>query len=204
MTEEEGKTKREEGCPGSVKRIISPPQESHNAKRPRTANLLSPTGGNLKVTTPAIGLLKTHNFSSDALEGHSRGTEVVFNDNKNKMMSLKTASCHSLGEQKKHQAGRDENEKDSGFTVITEQKTNGNTHTHLDTQPLTAHMYKTEETDVNKTEATRTGKKSLNGNNVTSNDQKQAGGKYSCHHITCLVCNCKYFYNKCLLAKLPQ
>ncbi|XP_028459168.1 DNA replication ATP-dependent helicase/nuclease DNA2 isoform X2 [Perca flavescens] len=194
MTEKGGKTKREEGCSGSVKRLISPPQESHEAKRPRNANppaqrtVLSPTGSNLKVTRPLIGLLKTPYFSSDQSErseGHTRGTEVVFNENKN-----------SFVEQRRR---RDEEEEDSGFTVITEQKAtgvkaNGNPHTCLDkdTHTLTAHMHKPSfqaitpttqrsakegEIDLIKLGATRTTMTSSNGDgdNVTSSDQGRAG-----------------------------
>ncbi|XP_078107030.1 DNA replication ATP-dependent helicase/nuclease DNA2-like [Sander vitreus] len=194
MTEEGGKTKREEGCSGSVKRLISPPQESHKAKRPRNANppaqrtALSPTGSNLKVTRPLIGPLKTPHFSSDQSEkseGHTRGTEVVFNEN----------NC--FGEQRRHM--RDEEEEDSGFTVITEQKAtgdkaNGNPHTCLDkdTHTLTAHMHKPSvqaitpttqssakegEIDLFKLGATSTAMTSSNGDgdNVTSSDQGRAG-----------------------------
>ncbi|XP_034727332.1 DNA replication ATP-dependent helicase/nuclease DNA2 isoform X2 [Etheostoma cragini] len=201
MTEEGKKTKREEGCPGSVKRLISPPQESLKAKRPRNAKPpahrtgLSPTGSNLKVTRPLIGPLKTPHFSSDQSErseGHTRETEVVFNEIKN-----------SFGEQRGHKKGSDEEEEDSGFTVITEQKAtgakaNGNPHTCLDkdTHTLTAHMHKPSvqaitpttqrsanggENDVIRLGATRTAMTSSNGDgdNVTSLDQGQAGGMSS-------------------------
>ncbi|XP_044065123.1 DNA replication ATP-dependent helicase/nuclease DNA2 [Siniperca chuatsi] len=191
MTKEGGKTKREEGCSGSLKRLFSPPQESHNAKRPRTANLaaqrttLSPT-----ATRPVIGPVKTPHFSSDQSEGHSRGTEEVFNDNKYKVMSLKSVSCHYFGEQRKHKEGRDEKEKDCGFTVITEEKASGDPHTCLDkdTQPSAQTIapamqksVKEGEIDLNKKGATRTAMTSSNGNrdNVTSSDQERAGGMMS-------------------------
>ncbi|XP_070763238.1 DNA replication ATP-dependent helicase/nuclease DNA2 [Enoplosus armatus] len=199
MTKERGNTKREDRCSGSLKRLFSPPQESHNAKRPRTADppgqrtALSPTGSNLKVARPVIGPLKTPHFSSNQFKGHSRGTGVVFNGNENKMMSLKSASCHSFGEQRKHEEGRDEKETDSGFTVITEQKTteekaNGNPHTHLDKDTLTLTGQPTAQTitpatqereiDLKRNGATRTAMTSSNGDgdNVTSSDQERAGG----------------------------
>ncbi|KAM9366704.1 DNA replication ATP-dependent helicase/nuclease DNA2 [Symphorus nematophorus] len=127
-----GKTKREEGCFASIKRLISPPHESHNVKRLRAANPpaqrnpLSPIRSNLKVTTAVISPLKTPHLSSDQSEGHNRYTDVVFDDNKNKTMALK-----------RDVEGRDKNEKVSGFSVITEQraaevKASANTHTHLD------------------------------------------------------------------------
>ncbi|XP_073321000.1 DNA replication ATP-dependent helicase/nuclease DNA2 [Pagrus major] len=198
MIKDGGKTKREEGCSGSIKRLISPPQESHNAKKPRTINsparriALSPTSVNLKVTRPMIGPLKTPHFSSDQPEGHSRGTEVVSNDNKNKTTSLKSVWKRDTEE-------RDKNERDSGFTVITEQKANevkasGNPHTRPDnTLTLTAHMHKpvaqtttpamqtSAEMDLNERRATRTTVTSSNGDgdNVTSSDQGQAGGMTS-------------------------
>ncbi|XP_023251041.1 DNA replication ATP-dependent helicase/nuclease DNA2 [Seriola lalandi dorsalis] len=199
VTDEGGRTKREEGCTDSRKRLFSPPEESHNAKRPRT--VMSPTGSNLKVTRPVIGHGKTPYVSSDQLkgqskmfEGHSRGTDVVFNDSRNTTTSLNSVSCHSLGGHRKHQEERDEDDKDSGFTVIT----NGNPHTRLDedTHTLTAHVHKPraqtitpalqrsakeEEADLNKKEATRAAVTSPNGeeDNVPPSNQVQAAGMTS-------------------------
>ncbi|GLD58312.1 DNA replication ATP-dependent helicase/nuclease DNA2 [Lates japonicus] len=194
-------TKREEGCFGSVKRLFSPTEESHNAKRPRTG--ISPTGSNLKVTMTE----KTPLFSSEQLEGqserrdgHSRGTEVVFNDSRN---TTKSVSCRSLRGHRKRQEERDEDERDSGFTVITEQKaaevkTNGNPHTlfNKDTHTLTAHVHKSSaqtiapevqrsakegQGDLNKEEATRTAMTSPNGDKdeVPSSHQERGGGMTS-------------------------
>lgn len=209
MTEEGGRTKREEGCSGSVKRLISPPQESHNPKRPRTANpqrtALSPTGGNPKVTRPVIGPVKTPHFSSDQSEGHSRGTEVVFNDNKNKMKSPKSVSCHSFGEQRKHQEERDENEKDSGFTLITAQKAtaSGNPPTRLDKDthtlsaqpsaqtitPVTQRSAEEGEIDLNEKGATRAAV-NRDGDKATSSDQERAGGTLT--HFDCRLLHVLY------------
>ncbi|XP_034385404.1 DNA replication ATP-dependent helicase/nuclease DNA2 [Cyclopterus lumpus] len=192
MTEEGRRTKWEEGCSGSVKRVISPPQESHNAKRPRNVNILaqrtalSSTGRNVKVAGPVIAILKTSRVSRDTSEGqfersesHSRGTEVVFNDNNN-----------YFGEQGKHQNKINEHETDSVFTVITEQKATEVKHTH----PLIAHMHRPSaqiitpatktsakggEIDRNNAGATVTAMTSLNedGHNVTSSDQDRAPEK---------------------------
>ncbi|XP_068587225.1 DNA replication ATP-dependent helicase/nuclease DNA2 isoform X1 [Cebidichthys violaceus] len=183
MTEEGRKTKWEEGCSGSVKRVISPPQESHNAKRPRNVNMqaqravLSPTGSNVKATRPLIGTLKTPHFSRNQSQGHSRSTEVVFNGNRN-----------SFGEQRKHQNKRNEYEKVSGFTVITEQKV-----TEVkDTRTVIAYMHKPTaqtitpamkrsakggEIDLNKEGATATAMTSSNEDrdNGTSLNQDRAG-----------------------------
>lgn len=193
MIEDGGKTKGVEGCSSSIKRLISPPQESNNAKKPRTINspakrtLLSPTSVKLKVTRPMIGPLKTSHFSRKEPEGHSRGTEVVSNDNRNKMLSLKSVWKRDMKEGAK-------NGNDSGFTVITEQKAteakaSGNPHTHSG-NTLTAHTHKpvaqtitpathtSGEMDLNKRGATGTAMTSSNGDedNATSSDQRQAGG----------------------------
>lgn len=205
ISNEGGRTKREEGCSGPLKRLFSPPEDSHNAKRPRT--VISPTFSNLKVTRSVTGHEKTPCFSSVQLEGqsersgHSRGTEVVFNDSRNAKISLKSVSCNSLGGHRKHQEERDEEETHSGFTVITEQKatevkTNGNPHTYQDknTHTLVAHVRKPSaqsitpapqrsakerEVDLNEKEATRTARTLPNGgrDNVPSSNQEQAGGK---------------------------
>ncbi|XP_036952472.1 DNA replication ATP-dependent helicase/nuclease DNA2 [Acanthopagrus latus] len=196
MIEDGGKTKGVEGCSSSIKRLISPPQESNNAKKPRTINspakrtLLSPTSVNLKVTRPMIGPLKTSHFSRKEPEGHSRGTEVVSNDNRNKMLSLKSVWKRDMKEGAK-------NGNDSGFTVITEQKAteakaSGNPHTHSG-NTLTVHTHKpvaqtitpathtSGEMDLNKRGATGTAMTSSNGDedNATSSDQRQAGGMTS-------------------------
>ncbi|TKS69991.1 ATP-dependent helicase/nuclease DNA2 DNA replication [Collichthys lucidus] len=194
MTGDGRRTKREEGCSVSIKRLISPPQESHNVKRQKTVNplahrtVLSPTGGNLNVTKP----VKIPDFSSDQSKDHSRGTGVVFNENKHK------SETDFSGDQEKHQE-----EKDSAFTVITEQKAaeakaSGNSHTHLDedTHTLTAHVHnpnaqavtpamqrskKDGEIELNVKGETRTTMTPPNGDggSVTSSDQERAGGTTS-------------------------
>uniref|UniRef100_UPI0037E76A1C DNA replication ATP-dependent helicase/nuclease DNA2 n=1 Tax=Semicossyphus pulcher TaxID=241346 RepID=UPI0037E76A1C len=184
-TEERGKTKREEGCSDYLKRLFSPPHESHNAKRPRTSNspaqntTLSPIGRNLKVTRPVIGPLKIPLLSCDRSEGHSRST----------------VPCHSLGEQRKHQDETNKNEKDSFFTLLTEQKVselkaNDNPHTPLGTRTATAQpsvqtitpakqrSAEEGETDLNKNEAARTAMTSKGGGDKSS-DQERAGGATS-------------------------
>ncbi|XP_062417774.1 DNA replication ATP-dependent helicase/nuclease DNA2 [Pungitius pungitius] len=133
MTEEGGNTKREEGCSGSVKRVLSPPQDSNIAKRPRNVNVHAqrttrcPSGSDLTVARPGIGVLKTPHFLSDQSErseGHSGGVSVVFNENKN-----------DFAEQ---QERRNDNATDCGFTGITEQKA----AQVQDAHPLIAHAHK--------------------------------------------------------------
>ncbi|XP_076582041.1 DNA replication ATP-dependent helicase/nuclease DNA2 [Chaetodon auriga] len=197
MTKDGGKTKREEGCSSAIKRLLSPPPESHNAKKPKTANppvqrtVLSPRGSNMKVTRPVIGPEKTLHSSNDWSDAHSGGSEMIFNDNKNKIMSLTSVWRRDVKEGV-------ENRKDCGFTVITEQKAagakaSGNPQPRLDedAHTLTAHMDKPRaqtitpaaqrsakegETDLNKKGATRAAITSSKGDNETSSDQRQAGG----------------------------
>lgn len=193
-----------------MKRLFSPPEESQNAKRPRTVNpsaqrtVMSPIDNKIiKVTRP----VKKPHFSSDQSErseggsfglSSSRGNEVVFNDNRKNTALLK--SFRSLKEQTQQQEEIDKNERDSGFTVITEQKAaegraSERPHTRLDkdTRTLTARMHnpstqavtpapqrseKEGEVDLNKKGAATTAMISSNGDggNVTSSDQEQAGG----------------------------
>ncbi|XP_070820257.1 DNA replication ATP-dependent helicase/nuclease DNA2 [Chaetodon trifascialis] len=196
MTKDGGKTQREEGCSGALKRLLSPPPESHNAKKPKTANppaqrtVLSPKGSNMKVIRPVIGPEETFHSSSDWSDSHSGGNETVFNDKKNKILSLTSVWKRDVKE-------GDENRKDCGFTVITEQKAagakaSGNPHPHLgeDTRTLTAHMDKPSAQtitpaaqrsakeggiDLNKKGAARAATVSSKGDE-TSSDQQQAGG----------------------------
>lgn len=203
MNGDGGRTKREEGCSVSIKRLISPPQESHSVKRQRTVNplaqrtVLSSTGSNHDVTKP----VKIPNFSSDQSKGLSRGTEVVFNENKHKMMTLKSVSSDSFGDQEKHQE-----DKDSTFTVITEQRaTEAKAHTHLDedahtptadkdklnAQTVKPAMQRSEKDcaiDLKVKGETRTATTSPNGDkgSVTSSDQEQAGG-YLLHVLYIIV-----------------
>ncbi|XP_044202740.1 DNA replication ATP-dependent helicase/nuclease DNA2 isoform X1 [Thunnus albacares] len=223
ITEEGGRAKREEGCSGSLKRLFSPPEESQNAKRPRTANppaqrILSPIANGIKVTRPVIGPVKKPQFSSDQSKrsegqslglGPSRGSEVVFNDNR-KNTTLHNKSLHSLRAQTQQQEERDKDERDSGFTVITEQKAaEGNASERpyarldKDTHTLTAHMHKpsaqavtpalersTEERedDLNEKGAAITAVISSNGDrgNVTSSDQEKTGGNAGVASACCV------------------
>ncbi|XP_026234301.1 DNA replication ATP-dependent helicase/nuclease DNA2 [Anabas testudineus] len=183
-----GRTKRERGCSGSMKRLFSPPDESHHVKRPRI--VLSPTNSNLKLKKPLIGPLKTNRFSSDL----SECTERVFNDSRNTTMPLKPGSCQSLREQRIHREEGEKHERGPGFTVITEQKaaearTNVKLGVNEDMRSLTAHVQEptaqivstAPQRDTNEAEATRTAVTSSNGDghDVTSSDQEQAAGKSS-------------------------
>lgn len=192
MTEDEGKTKGQVEHSASIKRLISPPQESHKSKKSRTASSLLQTDGSLNETRP----VKTLDFSSDQSEGHSRGNRPAISNNKNKMTTVKSICKRGKVEVK------EKNDMDSDFTVITEQKASEvkasespDSHPVVDSHTVTAHMhkptYKTsmhavqrstkeEEIDLNKNqkEATRTSVTSSNGSrdNGTSTSQEQAGG----------------------------
>lgn len=182
ISNERGRAKREEGCTDSRKRLFSPPEESHNAKRPRT--VLSPAGSSLKVTRSVIGREKTPHVSGD--QRHSRGTDVVFNERKTTTTSLKPVSRHSL---EKHQEKREEDENNSGFTVIT----SGEPHTRLpvDSHTLAAYVHKPTAQTITpapqaspregaaspeETETTTTALTSHNGDNVPLSNQEQAAG----------------------------
>ncbi|XP_053174097.1 DNA replication ATP-dependent helicase/nuclease DNA2 [Scomber japonicus] len=162
MTEGGLRAKKEEGCSGSSKRLFSPPEESQNAKRPRTVNSLaqrteSPIANNINVTRPVIEPLKKQHISNDQSErsegqtfglSSSRASEVVFNDNR-KNTTVHNKSINSLREQVQRQEERDKDEGASGFTVITEQKAaegraSERPHACLDkhTHTLTAHIHK--------------------------------------------------------------
>lgn len=190
-TGEGGRTKRfQEGRSGSMKRLFSPTEESHHAKRQRI--VLSPKNSNLKLKKPPIGPLKTTRFSSDLSEGHSR----IFSTGRNETIPLKPVSCQSLGEQGTHQEVRDENQRGSGFTVITEQeatqaKTGVNLCADKEASSPSAHVHEPaalivpsapqrntneRDADTNQTQATRTAMTSSNGDKVTSSDQEQASG----------------------------
>lgn len=158
MTEGGLRAKKEEGCSGSSKRLFSPPEESQNAKRPRTAQRTeSPIVNNINVTRPVIEPLKKQHISNDQSErsegqtfglSSSRASEVVFNDNR-KNITVHNKSINSLREQVQRQEERDKDEGASGFTVITEQKAaegraSERPHACLDkhTHTLTAHIHK--------------------------------------------------------------
>ncbi|XP_026149043.1 DNA replication ATP-dependent helicase/nuclease DNA2 isoform X2 [Mastacembelus armatus] len=148
-----GQTKMEMACSGSLKRLCSPPEQSHHAKRPRTKNRVL----NLKITRRLIGHMKTSSFSTDQsdsqhgmLEVDSLGAHVIYNENRNTAMSMKPVSGYTLGEQRQHCEDRNEDEKDSGFTVVTEQnashvKTYRKPHTSLDKDAhcLAAYVHET-------------------------------------------------------------
>lgn len=169
-TEESGGIKKDERFPGPQKRLFSPPQESVNAKRLKSANSpvhirpLSPNGNKLNIARPVIGSPKTLLLSNNQSE-----------------------------DQKKHQEQKDPNKKDSCFTVITEQKTaekkaDKNPHTLLQAGAPTITNTtkrnvkgadvnvnnKQDETSFGNTEAAITS----NGdcNRVTPSDQQPAGG----------------------------
>lgn len=176
MIKVEGKTKRELEFSGSIKRLISPPQESQDAKRSRTGIILAQTAGNLSITRPVM---------TPQSEGHGIGDEVSGHDETTKETSLKSLW-------KRNVEVNVRNRMDSGFTLITEQKSTDtkaeNLITRLDVevhQPsvqTTAHTAQDttqeRETDYNKRGITRTAVTSPNGDGdtVTSSDQEHVGG----------------------------
>ncbi|XP_041642860.1 DNA replication ATP-dependent helicase/nuclease DNA2 [Cheilinus undulatus] len=185
-TEEGAKPKRKEGSSGSLKRLFSPTHEPHNAKRPRTANSMA------KIPPPA---------PDSPIKNNLTVTRPVIG-------SLKTPH-QSERKQKNCEEERDENNKDSGFTVITEQKafefkSNKNAHARLNTDNRaptgwagtltntaaversvrkikTDYGEKEDETDLKNKEAARSTIQSSDGDRdkVGSSDQEQPRGKAS-------------------------
>uniref|UniRef100_A0A3P8SAI6 DNA replication ATP-dependent helicase/nuclease n=1 Tax=Amphiprion percula TaxID=161767 RepID=A0A3P8SAI6_AMPPE len=101
MAEEGGRSRREDRWSGSIKRLLSPKEESNHAKRPRTANpsppttVINPTGSSVKGTRAVMDPVKAPHLSSgqsadqsERLIVHCRDTEVVLSDNKNLTVSL--------------------------------------------------------------------------------------------------------------------
>ncbi|XP_030580226.1 DNA replication ATP-dependent helicase/nuclease DNA2 isoform X2 [Archocentrus centrarchus] len=203
MTKDGGIPQREDRWSASTKRLFSPPEESHNAKRPRTASpsttdaVISPKSRSLKLTHTMTEPEKTPTLStdrsaghSDKLVGHSGCTEVVLHDSRS---TIKSVSSLSLGQQRKPQDDHDE--KDPGFTLIMEQKadevkTNKNLHTSLDKDALNPHVHETSTPAVtpalqggseervfhpDEKETTRT-PKTVGDRDQETLDQEQAGG----------------------------
>lgn len=179
MTEVGLRAKKEGGSSGSLKRLYSPPEESQNAKRTRSAYPLaqrteSPIVSDIKVTNPVIGPVKKLHISNDQSE-RSEG---------------QTFGLSSLREQVQRQEERDKDERDSGFTVISEQKaTEGKaTYNEGHTQSLTVHTHKpsaqavtpalqrSPKEEVEGAAITAVISSDGDGGNVTSSDQDLAGG----------------------------
>lgn len=180
MTMDGEKTKRILDYTGSIKRLLSPPQESHNAKRSRTANSPAVTGSSPKVTRP-VGSFHLYNNQS---EGSRRGTEVVGNNDENKMSAWK----RDVGMKSKM-------EMDSGLTLIAEQKApeakarqSPDAALHVNTRTANGRIHKPstngvqrgaqeDETGINKTEATRKAVTSANGGQDDKTAPEPGGGR---------------------------
>ncbi|KAM8894285.1 DNA replication ATP-dependent helicase/nuclease DNA2 isoform 2-T2 [Spinachia spinachia] len=169
MTEEGRKTEWEEGGSVSVKRVISPPQDSNNAKRPRNVaphaqrTTCCPSGGDLTIARPRIPRFPRD--QSEGSEGHGGGIDVVFDENK-----------RDFAEQQKRRERNDE-AKDCGFTGITEQR---------DAEPLVAPATKRreQEAEINRSKAgaTATASPEEDGERVTADQDPAAdeGAAASC------------------------
>ncbi|XP_072236496.1 DNA replication ATP-dependent helicase/nuclease DNA2 [Leuresthes tenuis] len=202
MNEEARRTKREDGLSSSLKRLFSPPKESHNAKRARTAHpsppraAVSSTSSSVKVGVPLPGSVKTPHLSNDRSTGLSessagqrRDVEVDFSGSRRTVISHQSVSDHSMGGRRERPEKRDE--KDSGFTAITEMKATEAKSNSLDekTYIVTAHMLRPSpqttspalegEVELKEIETTRTRVKEEGGGLKTSSEQQQAGGTTS-------------------------
>uniref|UniRef100_A0A667X293 DNA replication ATP-dependent helicase/nuclease n=2 Tax=Myripristis murdjan TaxID=586833 RepID=A0A667X293_9TELE len=137
MTEEGGRRS------GSLKRLFSPPKESHNAKRPRTANtqvltpLIGPANNSLNVSRFGIGPVKKPGLPSERIQSTARtersGGQVprlsfsgadqrMCSDGRKEATSVSEVSHKSLRASGQRQEGRAPDEEESVFTVITEPK----------------------------------------------------------------------------------
>lgn len=204
MAKDGGKAKREHRTFGSMKRLFSPPEESHDAKRPRTTSPLT-TGAvimsrSLKERNSITEPEKTPSLPTersagcyDRSVGHSQGTELILNDGRSAIISVQSVSSLSLGQEKKPQQEHDE--QDSGFTLITEQtaaeaETSRKLHTSVEKDTPNAHVHETSaqaitpalhrgskerEVHPNVKETIRTSKKVGDGDQKTQ-DQEQNGG----------------------------
>lgn len=203
MAKDGGKAKREDRMSGSMKRLFSPPEESHDAKRPRTTSPLT-TGAvimsrSLKERNYITEPEKTPSLPTecsagcyDKSVGHSQGTELILNDGRSAIISVQSVSSLSLGQEKKPQQEHDE--QDSGFTLITEQtaaeaETSRKLHTSVEKDTPNAHVHETSaqaitpalhggskerEVHPNVKETIRTSKKVGDGDQKTQ-DQEQNG-----------------------------
>lgn len=179
MSEDGEKTKRELEYCGSVKRLLSPPQESHNAKRSRTAKPPAITGSSPKVTRP----VESFDLSDSQSEGCKRGTQAVCKNDENKMSVWKRDG-----------GMKSKMEMDSGFTLIAEQKApEAKAHQgpdaalHLNTRTTNGHIHtpstngvqrgaREDEPGINKTEATRKAVTSANGGQDDRTAPEPGGG----------------------------
>lgn len=122
LTKDERKTKRD--ISGPRKRLISPPQESHDAKRSMNSNPL--TTHSLNVHRPVKAT------QSDA---HNKGSEMFSHNSRIRETSLRNGTV--------------KNESGSKFTMITEQKPTDaqacetlSTHQRVSVQAAAAHVQK--------------------------------------------------------------
>ncbi|XP_037549479.1 DNA replication ATP-dependent helicase/nuclease DNA2 [Nematolebias whitei] len=191
MTENGGKNKREDRLSGPIKRLFTPPEESHTAKRVRSSPklVINSTEVSLKGERPLADPVRTpqRNWDqsdgwSESLIGERGGTTVNLTKSKNSAISLQSVSDHLVGEQRKRE--KEENVT-SDFAVITElkadeTKTSRNLQSCLDedistvtacAQPATR---KPEQEDVLKVkESTRTLETDGDADNRTASGQEQ-------------------------------
>ncbi|KAM3876969.1 DNA replication ATP-dependent helicase/nuclease DNA2 [Diretmus argenteus] len=205
-----------EGRSGSPKRLLSSPEESHNAKRPRSTSTHalkpvtsdSPTMNALKVTRPATAPLNKpcfpsahikSNGQSERSEGQGLGlsfsgaNQAVFSDSRKEVTSLKAVSVtedspQSLGEPRRCQEERAQDEEEPVFTVMAEQththsSLDADKHTKADTHSLDTHMHKpnTNTAAVASQISVKEGEVSVDGEEatapaVTSVDQDRVAG----------------------------
>lgn len=188
LTKNEERTKKAHRLSGPLKRLFSPPEESHSAKRVKNKNsplkhVISSTTGGLKVVKPTDPV-NTPQRCSDQPDGSSE-TLICQSPGKteDRTTSRNAAVPHSMGAQRKLQ--EEEGNAECDFTVITELKA-AEAQTREDLQSCTdddistvaacaqtgsggEHVLKGKET-------TKTLETDGDGSNKTSSEQEQATG----------------------------
>ena len=156
----------------------------------------------MKVGVPLPGSVNTPHLSNDrstgqseSSAGQSRDVEADFSGSRSTVISHQSVSGHSMGGRRERPEKRDE--KDSGFTAITEMKATEAKSNSLDkkTYVVTAHMLKPSpqttppalegDVELKEIETIRTRVKDEGGGLKTSSEQQQAGGTdESCHLVS--------------------
>lgn len=201
LTKTGERTKKEHRLSGPLKRLFSPPEKSHSAKRVRSSppkHVISSTVGSLKVVKPLADPVKTPQLCSDPPDGPS---ESLVGPSRGKTEDLttsrKAAIPHSTDEQRKEE----EENAECDFTVITELKA-AEAQISRDLQRCpdedistvtacaqTARCGSGEEHVLKGKETTKTLETNGDGGSNTSSDQEQTTGM-PCHRADILGFDC--------------
>ncbi|XP_028298854.1 DNA replication ATP-dependent helicase/nuclease DNA2 isoform X2 [Gouania willdenowi] len=145
---EEERANRQKGFIGSLKRLLSPPEESRNTKRSNAVSLFSPNGlirteNNLNVDR--AGTCTEHNTSKH----QSQANAELCHESRSAIMPERSV-CHQFVEESHNHQDVDDS---PGFTVITNQKTpeiktRGIQHANLYEDNVTARVHEVSDAPV--------------------------------------------------------